>query len=183
MTTVPPLPEPGPQSAEDRRAIARRFILQAREELERGSRLQAGEKAWGAVAHNLKAIGESRGWRHESHQQVENIGRQIVAEYQDSDLGEAILDAYHKGHENFYENQRSEETIQEVIDRVEIALPVLEALQNAAPRPFTINSNNQLRRLIALTNNSNLKVGDTSLVGFSLRHALEGENNATAAEQ
>ena len=120
MTTVPPLPEPGPQSADDRRAIARRFILQAREELERGSRLQAGEKAWGAVAHNLKAIGEWReGGATSSHQQVENIGRQIVAEYQDSDLGEAILDAYHKGHENFYENQRSEETIQEVIDRVE----------------------------------------------------------------
>ena len=95
MTTAPPLPEPGPQSADDRRVIARRSILQARQELERGSRLQAGEKAWGAVAHNLKAIGESRGWRHESHQQVENIGRQLVAEYQDSDLGEAILDAYH----------------------------------------------------------------------------------------
>ena len=123
----------------------------------------------------MKAIGELRGWRHESHQQVENIGRQLVAEYQDSDLGEAILDACHKGHENFYENQRSEETIQEVIDRVEIALPVLEALQNVAPRPFTITSNNQLRRLIALTKNSDLKVGDTSPVGFSLRHAPDGE--------
>ena len=112
MTTVPPLPEPGPQSADDRRAIARRFVLEAREELEWGSRLQAGEKAWGAIAHNLKAIAEWRGWNHGSHQQVENIGRQIVAEYQDSPTSaRRSSDAYHKGHENFYENQRSEETI------------------------------------------------------------------------
>ena len=75
MTTVPPLPEPGFQSPDDRRNIARRFLLEAREELERGSRLQAGEKAWGAVAQNLKVIGELRGWSHQTHQQVENIGR------------------------------------------------------------------------------------------------------------
>ncbi len=180
MTTVPPLPEPGPQSPGDRRAIARRFILEARHELEKGSRLQAGEKAWGAIAHNLKAIGESRGWYHDSHQQVENIGRQIVAEYQDTDLGEAISEAYHKGHENFYENQRSHETLREVLARVEEALPQLEALQDTAPRPFTIASNNQVRRLMALTGNVELRVGDTSPVGFSLRHSSDACDNPTA---
>ena len=178
MTSVPPLPEPGFQNPEDRRAIAWRFILHAREELERGSRLQAGEKAWGAIAHNLKAIGESRGWYYDSHQQVENIGRQIVAEYQDTDLGEAISEAYHKGHENFYENQRSHQTLREVLARVEEALPQLEALQDTAPRAFTIASNNQLRRLMALTGNRELEIGDLSLVGFSLKHTLDGEGNS-----
>ena len=175
MTTVPPLPEPGFQSPDGRRNIARRFLLEAREELERGSRLQAGEKAWGAVAQNLKVIGELRGWSHQTHQQVENIGRQIVAEFKDIELGEALSDAYNRGHVNFYENQWSHETLREVLARVEEAVPVLESLQRAAPRPFTITSNNQLRRLIALTKNSDLKVGDTSLVGFSLRHASDGE--------
>ena len=47
MDELPPLPEPGFQSSEDRRAIARRFILQARYYLEQRDRLQAGEKAWG----------------------------------------------------------------------------------------------------------------------------------------
>jgi hypothetical protein len=180
MTTVPPLPEPGPQSPDDRRDIARRFIVEARDELEKGSRLQAGEKAWGAIAHNLKVIGELRGWYHESHRQVENIGRQIVAEYQDSDLGEAISEVYHKGHENFYENQRSHETLREVLARAEEALPQLEALQNDSPRTFTIASNNQLRRLIALTGNIELRIGDTSPVGFSLRHSSDGDDKATA---
>ncbi len=170
MATVPPLPEPGLRSPEDRRAIGRRFIQHAREELEKGHRLQAGEKAWGAVAHNLKAIGELRGWRHESHRNVENIGRHIVLEYNRPELAIAISDAYNIGHFNFYENQRNPETIRELIETVEEALPLLEALQYEAPRPFAITSNQQRRRLVELTGNDRLQVGDTSPVGFSLRH-------------
>ena len=142
MAGLPPLPEPGFQSTDDRRAIGRRFISQARNYLEQGDRLQAGEKAWGAIAHNLKAIGELRGWRHNSHRLVENIGRQIVAEALDTDLREAISDVYRLGHENFYENQRSEETLRYVVAQAEEALPVLEALQQENPRSFTIASNN-----------------------------------------
>ena len=72
MADLPPLPEPGFQSADDRRTIGRRFIIQARKHLDEGDRLQAGEKAWGAIAQNLKAIGELRGWRHDSHRLVKN---------------------------------------------------------------------------------------------------------------
>ena len=177
MADIPPLPEPGFQSADDRRTIGRRFILQARNYLEQGDRLQAGEKAWGAIAHNLKALGEMRGWRHDSHRLVENIGRQIVAESLDTDLGVFISEVYHKGHENFYENQRSEATLREVIDEAEQAVPLLEALQRAAPRLFTISSNTQLRRLKALTGNDDLQMGDTSPVGFSLKHSSCNEDN------
>ena len=147
-----------------------------------GDRLQAGEKAWGAIAQNLKAIGEIRGWRHDSHRLVENIGRQIVAETGDSDLGEFISDVYRLGHENFYENQRSEETLEYAIRQAESALPVLEVLQQESPRAFTISSNNQLRRLIALTRNSGLQIGDISPVGFSLKHAPDGVENENAGE-
>ena len=136
MADIPPLPEPGLQSADDRRTIGRRFIIQARKHLDEGDRLQAGEKAWGALAQNLKAIGELRGWRHESHRLVESIGRQVVAESQNSDLGEYISEVYHKGHENFYENQRSEETLSEVIAQAELALPILNLLQHSLPRPL-----------------------------------------------
>ena len=170
MTTVPPLPEPGLQSSEDRRAIGRRFIQHAREELAQGHRLQAGEKAWGAVAHNLKVIAEQRGWRHESHRHVENIGHHIILEYNQPELGIAISDAYHYGHKNFYENQYSVDTLGEMIETVEEALPLLESLQYETPRPFAITSNQQRRRLAELTGNDGLQVGDASPVGFSLRH-------------
>ena len=174
MPTVPPLPEPGVQSPADRRVISQRFILHAREDLERDNRLQAGEKAWGAVAQYLKIIGEQRGWYHKSHRQLDSIGRHLVAEYDQAQLAVALSDAYHKGHESFYDNQRSFQEIEETIEEVEEALPALESLQYAAPLPFTINSNRQLRRLIALTGNKELAVGDTSSVGFSLRHHPAG---------
>ncbi len=183
MDELPPLPEPGFQSPDDRRAIARRFILQARSYLEQRDRLQAGEKAWGAVAHTLKTIGEQRGWNHGSHQQIQNIGRQIVVEFQDAELGEAISEVFHKGHRNFYENQRTIDEMRETIAVAEEALPKLEALQQEAPREFAIISNTQLRRLRELTGNNELRIGDTSPAGFSLKHLLDNSGNAAAASE
>ena len=171
MTTIPPLPEPGTQSVADRRAISMRFLSEAARELQGGSRLQAGEKAWGAIVHHLKAIAQERGWNHHSHQLIRSISQQIVAEFQDVELADEVFEVYHKGHENFYENQRGFDDLREVIRAAESALPKLAALQDAPPRPFTITSNNQLRRLMALTGNEELQLGDYSPVGFSLRHS------------
>ena len=185
MADLPPLPEPGFQSPEDRRAIARRFILQARHYLEQRDRLQAGEKAWGAIAHNLKVIGEQRGWNHGVHQHLESIGRQIVVEYHSAypDLGEAISDVFHYGHRNFYENMRSIDEMRETVAWAEEAIGALEEIQHITPRSFTIASNTQLRRLRTLTGNPELKIGDSSPVGFSLKHSPhDAGNNAAATE-
>ena len=46
MTTTLDLPPPGAQSTTGRLQISRRRLVQAREELAQGHRLQAGEKAW-----------------------------------------------------------------------------------------------------------------------------------------
>ena len=173
MTTVPPLPEPGDQTVEDRKAISRRFVQHAWQELAKGNRFQAGEKAWGAVAQYLKIVGQDREWNHRSHRNLENIGRQICAEFPDhagAEFANALSDAYHRGHENFYDNLRTALEIRETIEGVEQALPVLEAIVNEPPQRFKISSNSQRRRLIELTDNHELKVGDESPVGFSNRH-------------
>ena len=180
MDELPPLPEPGFQSPDDRRAIGRRFLMQAAQYLLQGDRLQAGEKAWGAVAHNLKVIGEERGWHHGSHQQIRNVASQIVLEFGDVELSELISDVYHNGHRNFYENQHSIAELRGTIRAAEQALYALEALQKMDPRPFTISSNTQLRRLRALTSNDSLQIGDISPVGFSLKHAPNGGGNSTS---
>ena len=173
MVIAPDLPAHGAQSVADRRQICRRMIIHAREELEAGNRLQAGEKAWGAVVQPMKAIAEQRGWRHESHQDVRAIMSLMAHEYGFGvDQIEALALAYHVGHENFYENFRSEETLADMIDRVEDVVPDLIELTTMAPRPFTITSNVQLRRLRRLTRNDGLAMGDASNVGFSLKHGL-----------
>ena len=173
MVTAPDLPAHGAQSAEDRRQICRRMIVHAREELEAGNRLQAGEKAWGAVVQPLKALAEQRGWPHQSHRDVREVGFQIALEYGlDPAHIDAMTDAYRVGHENFYENHRSFDQLADMIGRVEDIAPFLSSLTTMPPRPFTITSNTQLRRLRRLTGNDELQIGDTSDVGFSLNHGL-----------
>lgn len=87
------------------------------------------------------------------------------------DLSYAFANAYFRGHDNFYENQYGTDDIEEPITSVEDVLPLLEAIHSEDPRPFTITSNTQRRRLVELTGDNSLQVGDTSPVGFSLRHA------------
>ena len=171
MAAAPELPPPGEQSAADRRQISQRMLILARQELASGSRLQAGEKAWGAVVQPMKAIAEQRGWRHQSHNAVRDVMRQISLEYRlDPYQHEALVDAYRMGHENFYENQRTQEELSDLIDRVEEIVPVLNALTTEPPRPLEITSNTQLRRLQRLTGNEDLQIGAVSAVGFSLKH-------------
>ena len=168
----PPLPDPAdnqPPSA--RRAMGQRLIKQARHELDSGDRLQAGEKAWGAAVQFLKIIGERRGWNHTSNRQLQSLGSHLAAEYPEyaAQLATALANAYHKGHENFYENRRRFRDVREAVEGIEETIPILERLAEERPRPFTIESNSQLRRLRVLTGNEDLQVGDSSPTGFSLR--------------
>ena len=181
MVTAPELPPPGVQSIEDRRQTARRLIIHAREELEKGNRLQAGEKAWGAVVHPLKGIAEQRGWNSGNYQMLREVGRQAALELDDTrkagPLLESIAYAFSIGHLNFYENQHPVERLADVIDQVEIALPHLEHLLDTPPPPATIGSEREAERLRLLTGNRNLQVGDISEVGFSLRHEPPGDDD------
>ena len=174
MTTTPSLPAPSRnQTTEERRTISQRFIQHAREELAKGNRLQAGEKAWGAVAQYLKIIGDNRGWLHTSHRQMEYIARQILDEYPEyntGNLAHSLSDVYDDGHRNFYENHATDEEIAELLDDTEsLVLPVFETLVSLPPRPVRITSARQRRRLKELTGNQELEIGDESPVGFSIR--------------
>ena len=107
MTTAHALPELGFATVEDRVQISRRLIQQAPDELEMGDRLQATEKAWGALAQMLKAHGQQRGWLNlGGHRTVGHIARQLDAEYPDLRVSDAYV-AADNGHRNFYDNEMS----------------------------------------------------------------------------
>ena len=181
MTTVPPIPPHGDhQTPDERRQLARRFIIHARQELEVGNRLQAGEKAWGAVAQMFKLSADRRGWRHHSHQLVRDMGFHLLAaypEYSSADLNLALFNAFDRGHRNFYENWSSPDEVTAVVEGVEEYLPVLDTLASADIRPFVITSRNQLNNLRNLTGDDRLQIGDRSEVGFSLRHRPGGNGS------
>jgi uncharacterized protein (UPF0332 family) len=173
MTT--PLPPPGAASPDDRTVISRRFIQHAREELRRGNRLQSSEKAWGAMAQALKAIAQARGWQHRGHNYILDAGHQIGMEYGHSRV---LLATNHANnmHRNFYENSDYPEYISATITLIEDLLPELDNFRFEAPNSFTINDEIDRLRLRRLTGNQTLQIGDTSPVGFSLRHKPDPAN-------
>ncbi len=187
MTTIPPIPPHGEhQTPEERRQFAQRFIIDARQELETGNRLQAGEKAWGAVAQMFKIAAERRGWQNHSHRLVRDIGFHLLAaypEYSSAELNLALFDAFDKGHRNFYENWSSPDEVTAVVEDIEMFLPVLDTLASADMRPFVITSRSQLNNLRNLTDNDGLQMGDRSDVGFSLRHQPGGNGSGGPAMQ
>ncbi len=169
MTTTPALPEPGSATVEDRVQISRRLIQQAREELERGDRLQATEKVWGALAQMLKAHGQQRGWLNlGGHRTVGHIARQLADEYDSGRILIAYI-AADNGHRNFYDNEMSSPEIEDIITVVARALPELESALSDPPRSYTIRDGD-LWRVRTLTGKQYLQVGDTSPTGFSNAH-------------
>ncbi len=115
-----------PRVAEHRR-ISRQFLRQAQDEIDRGDRLQASEKAWGAAAHAVKAVAQRRGWRHNGHRLLFDAITRIYRETGDS----AFLHLFRSAnslHTNFYENWQSDELVQDGIDEVATLVEKLEPL-------------------------------------------------------
>ena len=76
-------------------------------------------------------------------------------------------------HVNFYENNVSPSRVATSISAIESVLDDLEALRTAPPRPYTVNSCEDARRIQLLTGQP-VEVGDSSLTGFVLRNPAMG---------
>ena len=105
--------------------ISRRFIQQAESELESGDLLQASEKAWGAVAHRLKAIAIRRGWRHGAHWHFNGIIDNLAEETDQGERLQLLYSGANSLHVNFYEATLSEPQIREYVDEVKALLAML----------------------------------------------------------
>ena len=92
-----------------------------------GDLQQASEKGWGAAAHMLKAVAETRGWQHDPHRHLHRIASHFRAETGDRDIYRffSVASALH---ENFYENQMAAHDIDEALQDIERLLEKLEAI-------------------------------------------------------
>ena len=171
MTTEPALPAPSKQhSAEARFQMGDRFLIHARQELEKGHRLQAGNKAYNAVVQYLKVIAESRGWRHRSDDDLRAVSSVITSELRDGRLSTDLGNIYFRGHRNYYENDTDPQEVSAVVVAAEESIPKLRIAAESPPGEVTIASANERNDYRRITGDRNLEVGDTSKVGFSKRH-------------
>ncbi len=171
MTTQ--LPDPRQSGMEDHVQMGRRFLEQARIELDKGDRLQASEKVWGAVAHSLKAVGIQRGWVHDSHANVIAIGEHLAREFERDDFYDYVATA-ESMHVNFYENRREEDGVRRALDRAAVFIAELDEVRASPPRPYTIRDVTDQRRvgrLLGRRREERLPLGQRSEVGFSKTHS------------
>ena len=133
---------------ENHREVSYTLLWQAVEEFEANDLLQASEKAWGAVAHYLKAEAKFRRWNNGSHADLKAIAEDIGYETDDSARTQDLFSYVERMHRNFYECAFSPSQVilginnaRELIDRLERRTkPQLE------PRPSQVRRR-RLRRL------------------------------------
>ena len=105
-----------------------RLMQHAFEELARGDRIQASEKAWGAMAHTLKAIADERGLTYGRHNQVRGILRAILADVTDPTRRYLINGGFNTAenlHRNFYDDVHLREDMDQDLEQVQIAIGLL----------------------------------------------------------
>ena len=123
------------------------MILQANYELDHlGDRVQASEKAAGAVAHAIKAIGEDRQWRHGSHNLRREIVNLVADECQRPDL-KYLQRAADDLHANFYEDRLFDFRLRELLAEVTGLLDFLLEVRERGSNPEFVPTPDQQRSI------------------------------------
>ena len=104
-----------------------RLLRHARIELENGDRLQASEKAWGAVAHAIKVVAAYRGWRYDTHSDAYRIIKRLANETGNQNFRRLFGIAGYL-HKNYYMDAMSLEELRDWLADVEELVAMLNAL-------------------------------------------------------
>ena len=115
-----------PTPIETHEVHSERLLRHAYIELEKGDRLQTSEKAWGAVAHAIKAVAAHRGWKYDTHSDATRVIVRLVPE-----LGERVYLLYRTAnnlHRNYYMDVMPLEELRRDLAYVEELVSMLIAL-------------------------------------------------------
>ena len=126
--------------------LSLRLLRQAQDEFDKGDRLQASEKAWGAAAHAMKAAAERRGWRHNNHGLLFAVASQIAGDTDNPEL-RTLFSVASALHQNFYEDWQPDISVQEGIENVKRLVEQMEELRAEPIQPSSVTDEQQWRRL------------------------------------
>ena len=130
--------------------ISRYLLEESRQQLDRGDLIQASEKAWGATAHAIKSLAQTRGWNHTRHDLLTDVVDQISEEWGKTDIQTSFRSANYP-HNNFYEHAMTHTQVRGAITDAAALIEELHALRQQPPRPFDPETRDQQTRLRKLT--------------------------------
>ena len=125
-----------PQSPIESHAVhSERLMRHAWEQLERGDRLQASEKCWGAVAHALKAVSQRYGWRHRTHAHNNAVAAHL-SDLASDDMIYVLYSAAEALHVNYYDDVKPLDEIRRILNAAEDLLRrIADATQRIGADP------------------------------------------------
>ena len=106
---------------------ANEFLSKARVYLSDDDLLQASEKGWGAAARMVKAVAETRGWRHSSHGDLYRAVDLLTDETDDQRL-RTVFQSANALHQNFYEGWMTDAAVSAGLANVEEFVGRLQAV-------------------------------------------------------
>ena len=106
---------------------ANEFLAHAHDYLSRGDLLQASEKGWGATARMVKAVAETRGWRHSTHGDLYRVVNRLAEEKGDQRIRNLFRSASAL-HQNFYEGYMPVETVADALEDIDEITNLLAAV-------------------------------------------------------
>lgn len=126
--------------------LSLRLLGQAQQEFDKGDRLQASEKAWGAAAHAMKAAAARRGWNHGKHRHLFAVAGQVADDTGHAEIRDLFRDASSL-HQNFYEDWQMDTSVQGGINQVRRLVELMEELRAEPVRPSVVTDEQQWRTL------------------------------------
>ena len=125
-------------------ATSDRFLQHAGDWYEKADLPQTSEKAWGAVAHYLKAVAKSRNWPNSSPGDLDEIAGDLAVETDDPRRAMRLYRSVSDLHRNFYNDSMPDRMVGEGI---EDAIELLALLRNRT-KPQPAQRPSQIRRPI-----------------------------------
>ena len=136
-------------------SIGRRLMLHADDQFNAGDFLQASEKAWGAVAHFLKAHAVPRGLPHSSHYDLRQVANELVQET-GVDRVRELFSICESVHANYYEAWMSEEELEGSIGNVKELIALLEATPMPTISEESVRPRNHRERQFFVTRDGSI---------------------------
>lgn len=126
--------------------LSLRLLGQAQQEFDKGDRLQASEKAWGAAAHAMKAAAARRGWNHGKHRHLFAVAGQVADDAGRPEI-RRLFSIASSLHQNYYEDWQMDASVQGGIEDVSRLVELMEELRAEPVRPSVVTDEQQWRTL------------------------------------
>ena len=109
------------------------LLTHAQEMIDKGDRLQASEKIWGAVAHKIKGIARARRWGFTKHRGFNDVVQYL---HRQAGMGRemgTLFRSVDSMHTNFYNDTKTKAELQDGLADARDLLRLLEEADAALP--------------------------------------------------